>query len=69
MKYIFSAIIFLPFMVHAQEKIILSGRVTNFSGNPVDSAIVRVMDRNFKALFITYSNRDGYYSMTVAKGN
>ena len=64
-----SLTLFLTLIVHAQGKIILSGRVTDFSGNPVDSAIVRVMDRNFKALFITYSNKDGYYSMTVTKGS
>lgn len=69
MKYIFSAIIFLTFTVHAQEKIILSGRVTDFSGNPIDSAIIRVLDRNFKDLFLTYSNKDGSYSMKVTKGN
>lgn len=59
----------LTFMVHAQEKITLSGRVTDFLGNPVDSAIVKVMDRNFKDLFLTYSDKDGYYSMAVTKGN
>ena len=64
-----SLTLFLTLIVHAQGKIILSGRVTDFSGNPVDSAIVRVMDRNFKAPFITYSNKDGYYSMAVTKGN
>ena len=61
--------VFLTLMVNAQEKITLSGRVIDFSGIPVDSAVVRVMDRNFKAQFITYSNRDGYYSMAVTKGN
>lgn len=61
--------LFFAIILHAQEQITLSGRVTDFSGNPVDSAIIRVMDRNFKAPFITYSNRDGSYSMAVAKGN
>lgn len=61
--------LFSTIILHAQEQITLSGRVTDFSGNPVDSAIVRVMDRNFKAQFITYSNIDGHYSMAVTKGN
>lgn len=61
--------LFSTIILHAQEKITLSGRITDFSGNPIDSAIVRIMDRNFKAQFITYSDRDGYYSMVVTKGN
>lgn len=47
----------------------VSGRVTDFSGIPVDSALVRVLDRNFNAQFISYSDNNGNFSMEVKKGN
>ncbi len=55
--------------LYAQEKVTVSGRVTDFSGNPIDSALVRVLDRNFNAPFITYSDINGNFSMEVKKGN
>jgi len=61
--------LFFTLFLHAQEKVPLSRMVTDYSGNPIDSAIVRVMDRNFKDLFLTYSDKDGYYSMLESKGN
>jgi hypothetical protein len=55
-------------MLHGQERVTLSGRVTDFSGNPVDSALVKVMDSDFNIAFLTYSDIEGYYSVEVDKG-
>lgn len=54
--------------LQGQEKVTLSGKVTDFEGNPIDSAIIRVMDRDFKVPYLTYSRSDGTYSIMVEKG-
>lgn len=61
--------LFLFIVLNAQEKVNLSGRVTDFLGNPIDSALMRVKDRNFNNPFQTYSNSDGYFLMKVEKEN
>lgn len=51
-----------------QEMVILSGKVSNFNESPVDSALVRVLDKNFKEVSITYSDVNGNFAMQVSKG-
>lgn len=71
MKILFSLLITTFFIAlnFGQEKVTLSGKVTDFNGNPIDSALVRVMDRNFKVPYFTYSDINGFYSMEVETGN
>jgi hypothetical protein len=60
---------FLTTMAFTQEnKVILSGKVTDYDGNPIDSAIVLIKDQNFKDLYTTFSDTDGKYSVEVEKG-
>jgi len=71
MKKAFTILFFICFinLLQAQDKVTVSGRVTDFAGNPIDSVLVRVKDRNFNNPFQTYSDKNGYFSMKVDKGN
>lgn len=50
------------------EKITLSGRVTDYEGVPSDSALVEIKNMDFSTAFKTYTDEEGYYSMDVSKG-
>lgn len=45
----------------------LSGKVTDFEENPIDSAVILIKDKNFNDLYKTYSDTDGNYSLEVKK--
>lgn len=49
-------------------KITISGKVTDFNNNPIDSAIVEIKNDNFKTMYSTYSNKNGNYSMNIDEG-
>jgi len=60
---------FLTTIAFTQEnKVILSGKVTDYVGNPIDSAIVLIKDHHFKDVYTTFSDTEGNYSLTVKKG-
>lgn len=47
----------------------ISGQVTDFEGNPIDSAIVQLKHRNFSKAYSTYSDANGNYKLkNVKKG-
>lgn len=46
----------------------LHGRVTDFEGIPIDSAMILVKDVNFDDKYTTFSNEEGYYELEVAEG-
>lgn len=49
--------------------ITISGRVTDFEGNPIDSALVQLQHTDFSEIYSTYSDQDGNYIMKgVEKG-
>ena len=55
----------------AQNKntITISGQVSDFDGNPIDSSVVRLMHKDFSTAYETYSNEMGYYTLeNVEKG-
>lgn len=54
----------------AQETITISGRVTDFDGNPIDSSIVKLNYPDFgTAAYETHTDKDGYYKIeNVEKG-
>lgn len=57
------------FSVQGQETITISGRVTDFEGNPIDSSIVQLMHNDFSSYKEVYTDKDGYYTMPdVEKG-
>jgi hypothetical protein len=53
---------------YAQQTIKLSGRVTDFQSNPIDSVTIRLKNDKFENLYETITGKDGRFSITVAKG-
>lgn len=50
--------------------ITISGRVTDFEGNAIDSAIVTLKHRDFSTAYEIYSDKNGYYELkNVKRGN
>jgi len=50
------------------ENIMISGKVTYFNGDPVDSALVEVKNKDFSPAFSTHTDKNGNYSLQVKKG-
>lgn len=65
---IFSFILFAPSFVEGQDCVRLYGRVTDFSGNGLDSVSVRLKNRKFQNLYETLTDNDGKFSLNVEKG-
>ena len=49
------------------ETIVISGKVTDFEGNPIDSAIVELFHADFSTAYSTYSDENGNYKLTDVK--
>jgi hypothetical protein len=45
------------------------GKVTDFNGNPMERVEIVVLSRGFKAIYQTFSDADGEYSLDVSRGN
>lgn len=55
--------------IYSQEFVTISGRVTDFDGNPIDSCWIGLNYSDFSPAYQTYSDKDGYYSLeNVKKG-
>lgn len=53
-----------------QNTIAISGQVTDFDGNPIDSCLVDLKHSDFSSAYHTYTDRNGCYKlMNVEKGN
>lgn len=52
-----------------QEQFIISGKATDFKGQPIDSVTVRLKDRTFANVYETMTDSNGNYSMKVDKGD
>lgn len=50
------------------NKITISGKVTDFNNNPIDSAFVEIKNSRFETLYSTYSNKNGDYSLVIDEG-
>ncbi|MDQ2180803.1 carboxypeptidase-like regulatory domain-containing protein [Marinifilum sp. D714] len=50
------------------DSITISGIVSDFDGQPVDSALVEVKHSNFKTAYETLTDSKGHYSLKVSKG-
>ncbi|MDP4209685.1 MAG: carboxypeptidase-like regulatory domain-containing protein [Bacteroidota bacterium] len=55
--------------VNAQDSIRIHGHVTDFNSKPIDSVWVSVKDKNFNSRYEGLTDKNGYFSITVAKGN
>lgn len=54
---------------NGDNTITISGRVTDFNGNPIDSCRVNVLYAGFSVAYSDWSDKDGYYSIpNVEKG-
>ncbi|BDX39710.1 hypothetical protein CYCD_30650 [Tenuifilaceae bacterium CYCD] len=53
----------------SDETFVISGKVTNFNGKPIDSVTIRLKNKAFENIYETLSDSNGNYSMTVKKGN
>jgi len=59
--------------INAQENIksdfiVISGIVTDFDKNPIDSAFVEIKYSDFSTAYETYSDKNGHYEIHVKKG-
>ncbi|BDX39065.1 hypothetical protein CYCD_24200 [Tenuifilaceae bacterium CYCD] len=51
-----------------RDTFIVSGRVTDFGGQPIDSVTIRLKDKAFKNVYETITDKNGNYSIKVEKG-
>ena len=70
-KTLLFVLLFFVFSAYSQEreKFIISGKVTNFNGQPIDSVTIRLKNRFFEDIYETLSDHNGNYSMEVKKGD
>jgi len=71
MKSLFSiiAICIISFSAYAADSIKISGKVTDYKGNPVDSCTVLIYNPDFSEAYETVSNSEGDYSLdSIPKG-
>jgi len=52
-----------------KQNYIISGKVTDFNGHPLDSVAIRLKNRAFENLYETVSDSNGNYTMEVAQGD
>ena len=52
----------------APDSVMISGRVTDFKGQPIDGASVELKDSRFETVAKTVSGKDGRYALAAAKG-
>ncbi|WP_286925595.1 carboxypeptidase-like regulatory domain-containing protein [Flavobacterium sp. UBA4197] len=53
-----------------RNTITISGKVTDFNGNPIDSSVVRLNNARFEPIYETYTDKEGNYKLeNVRKGN
>ena len=52
-----------------KETFEIKGKVTDFNGNPIDSATVQLRNRDFDNVYETLSDSNGNYALEVNKGN
>ena len=65
------AIAILAFFACARERetFVISGKVSDFNGHPIEGATIRLKNRAFENLYETVSDARGNYSMAVKEGN
>jgi len=54
-------------MYAQEETITISGQVTDFEGHPIDSSIVRLLHADFSEAYVTYTDRNGHYTLDGVK--
>ena len=67
-------ILFLLCVIHLQgnaqtDSITITGVVSDFKDNPMDSCLVELFNGNFKTAYETQSDKNGKYTLVVKKGS
>lgn len=61
-------LIIITMALQGQETVTISGKVTDFEGNPIDSSIVKLNYPDFgTAAYETYTDKEGYYTLSNVK--
>lgn len=55
--------------LYAQDSIRIYGHVTDFKNNPIDSVTIRLKNKNFDNLYESFTNKNGFFSLTVEKNH
>ena len=64
----FCILIFVSYLrAQDRETVSISGRVTDFNGIPIDSALVQLKHADFSEAYSTYSDKDGKYTLSNVK--
>ncbi len=69
-RFVFSVLLLTSLALQAQYTAtwLITGKVTDFNGNPVDSALVELKKRDFTTATNTYSGKDGTYKLAADEG-
>ncbi len=62
-------IILLLVSCKQEAQYVISGQVTDFNGQPLDSVTIRLKNKAFENIYETLSDKDGNYSMKVKEGD
>lgn len=68
---IFALIVCLNANIYAQKQndsVTITGRVSDYNGNPIDNCSVMFQNSNFDVLFETKTNEKGKYQINIPKG-
>ncbi len=67
----FSRVALLAFSARPKQSatFMISGTVSDFQGNPIEGATIRLKNRAFENLYETMSDKMGHYSLTVKEGD
>lgn len=63
------AVLIVSACIKESEKFVITGKVTDFNGQPIDSVTIQLKNRSFKSMYETLSDSNGNYSLEVNKGN
>ena len=65
MKYLIFVLIIIMVSCKKDSHYIVSGKVTDFKGQPLDSVIIRLKNKSFENIYEALSDKDGNYAMKV----
>jgi hypothetical protein len=69
-KFILSAVfVMATTTMFAQKMVTISGKVTDFSGKPIVSAMIEAKTKLFDMKYHAFSDKNGNYSISVEEGN
>lgn len=66
---IFGTILLILASCKKDAEYVISGQITNFDGQPIDSVTIRLKNKALENIYETVSDKDGNYSMKVKEGD